>query len=107
MSVGAAFFVVVLIFLAAITIQAAGAVEQRQRIDTVVNLLTNVSASNPNSQELANTLEAERYRESETNLFILNGLMSGKIVSMPSGSMNFALGFEYRDLFGGRNAESQ
>lgn len=55
------------------------------------------SASNPNSRELANTLQVSKFRESETELFSLDGLVTGKIISMPSGHLSGALGLEYRD----------
>jgi len=55
------------------------------------------SASNPNSQALANTLHAPMFRESRTELFSVDGLISGKLMELPSGNLSGALGFEWRD----------
>ncbi|MCZ6705944.1 MAG: TonB-dependent receptor, partial [Bacteroidetes bacterium] len=55
------------------------------------------SASNPNSQALTDTLQTSIFRESETVLFSLDGLISGKLMVLPSGNLSGALGFEYRD----------
>ncbi len=55
------------------------------------------SASNPNSQALADTLHTSKFRESQTELFSVDGLISGKLMALPSSNLNGALGFEYRD----------
>ena len=55
------------------------------------------SASNPNSQALADTLHTSKFRESVTELFSVDGLISGTLMSLPSGNLGGALGFEYRN----------
>jgi iron complex outermembrane receptor protein len=54
------------------------------------------SASNPNSQALADTLHTNKYRDSETDLASFDGLISGPILPMPAGMLRGAFGFEYR-----------
>lgn len=54
------------------------------------------SASNPNSQALADTLHTEIFRESETELFSIDGVISGDLISLPAGDLKGAIGFVYQ-----------
>jgi len=54
------------------------------------------AATNPNSAALTNTLMTKRSRNSGTQLRSVDGLLSGKLGSLPQGPIGVAFGFEYR-----------